>query len=202
MIRDLTPVLAGAAFAFLVGSCAVTAQQPAPLGPIFTIGSEAVCFTPGNNSVPGSDCAALAVSVIGQAKASLDIQAYNFTEPRIGAAIVAAKARGAAVRLIVDKISAHQRGEQVDLCAAAGIPVFVDRRPRIAHNKVMIIDGKTVITGSFNFSVSAQKYNAENMLVISDPDLAADYEADFERRLSVSVPYAPAPAAPESEGGE
>jgi phosphatidylserine/phosphatidylglycerophosphate/cardiolipin synthase-like enzyme len=60
--------------------------------------------------------------------------------------------------------------------------VLIDRRPGIAHNKVMIIDGQHVITGSFNFTESAQKKNAENVLLISnDPKLAQRYAENFSR---------------------
>ena len=54
----------------------------------------------------------------------------------------------------------------------AGIPVLIDAKHAIAHNKVMVIDDQTVITGSFNFTKAAEEHNAENLLVIRDKDLA------------------------------
>ena len=71
----------------------------------------------------------------------------------------------------------------------AGIPVWVDTKVAIAHNKVMVIDGATVITGSFNFTAAAQKSNAENLLVLNDPSLAAEYTANWERRRAASERY-------------
>jgi phosphatidylserine/phosphatidylglycerophosphate/cardiolipin synthase-like enzyme len=56
-----------------------------------------------------------------------------------------------------------------------GIPVKIDAQHAIAHNKVMIIDGETVITGSFNFTKAAEENNAENLLVIPDRKLADRY---------------------------
>jgi phospholipase D len=53
----------------------------------------------------------------------------------------------------------------------------------------MVIDVMTVITGSFNFTAAAQKSNAENLLVIEDGALAAEYKANWERRRAVSVRY-------------
>lgn len=149
------------------------------------------CFTTGNHSTVGSDCAAVAVNEIAHAKATLLVQAYNFTEPRIIAAIIAAHHRGVAVRVIVDKISASQKGEGVDPVHDAGIPVYVDRKPKIAHNKVMIIDGDTVITGSFNWSTNANCCNAENLLIVRSHALAAQYAENFHVRLAVSEPYKP-----------
>ena len=53
----------------------------------------------------------------------------------------------------------------------------------------MVIDGQRIITGSFNFTAAAQKSNAENLLIIDDPALAAEYRANWERRREISEPY-------------
>jgi phosphatidylserine/phosphatidylglycerophosphate/cardiolipin synthase-like enzyme len=176
--------------AFAATLCA-EAEAPAP------IAAADVCFT-----LAGDDCGSFAVAQIDAARRSLLVQAYNFTEPRIVAAIIAASRRGVGVEVIVDKITARQRGEGVDAVATAGIPTFVDRAPRIAHNKVMVIDGETVLTGSFNWSVSAERYNAENLLAVHSTDLARFYTANFARRRAASVTYAPPAAAPMQEDGE
>lgn len=71
-----------------------------------------------------------------------------------------------------------------------GIPLWIDDRVAIAHNKVMIIDNSTVITGSFNFTTSAQKRNAENVLVLRDaPQLAAVYTKDWDWRRGESAAF-------------
>ena len=119
-------------------------------------------------------------------------------------ALKAAHARGVDVEVIVDKSSARvsksgSRYSAATYLTNAGIPVWVDTKVAIAHNKVMVIDGETVITGSFNFTAAAQKSNAENLLVLEDRALAAEYKANWERRRAVSMPYAGAlPAAPAS----
>jgi phosphatidylserine/phosphatidylglycerophosphate/cardiolipin synthase-like enzyme len=72
----------------------------------------------------------------------------------------------------------------------------------ITHNEFMVIDGATVITGSFNFTAAVQSNNAENLLVLGDPALASEYKANWERRRAVSGPYQgplPAAAAVEAE---
>jgi len=153
---------------------------------IADLGRGEVCFTSGNRSAVGADCAALVVDAVAAARTTVLVQAYNFSEPRIIAALIAAARRGVAVTLIVDKETAHERGQGVGAVLAAGIPVYVDRRPRIAHNKVMVIDGGTVLTGSLNFSVSAACCNAENLLVVHSRELAAAYAENFARRKAVS----------------
>ena len=104
--------------------------------------------------------------------------------------------------MIVDKSSARQSTSGSRYSAAtyltnAGIPVWVDTKVAIAHNKVMVIDGQRVITGSFNFTAAAQSRNAENLLVIEDPALAAQYRTNWERRRAVSTQYVEAlPSGP------
>ena len=149
-----------------------------------TIGNTSVCFVPGPE-----DCAQVIVGEIATAQHTLEVQAYNFTEPHIIQAIIDAHGRGVEVKVILDKISPTQKGEGADPVHQAGIPTFIDYRPKIAHNKVMIIDGKTVISGSFNFSTNADLHNAENLLVLREPALAAAYAANFDRRLAVSEIY-------------
>jgi len=70
------------------------------------------------------------------------------------------------------------------------IPVFIDDKHAIAHNKIMIIDNRVVITGSFNFSTAAETKNAENLLVLEDmPDLIRAYRDNFQHHLRHSAPY-------------
>jgi phosphatidylserine/phosphatidylglycerophosphate/cardiolipin synthase-like enzyme len=147
-----------------------------------------VCFT------PGGACTDLIVSEIADAQYSILVQAYSFTSVPILSALKAAHARGVDVEVIVDKTSARQSKSGSRYSAATyltnpGIPVWVDTKVAIAHNKVMVIDWQRVITGSFNFTAAAQKSNAENLLVLDDPALAAEYKANWERRRVASEHY-------------
>ena len=69
----------------------------------------------------------------------------------------------------------------------ADIPVLIDAKHAIAHNKVMIIDGKTVITGSFNFTKAAEEQNAESLVIIKDSSLANKYPTEPAERALVAV---------------
>lgn len=79
------------------------------------------------------------------------------------------------------------------------MPIFTDRQHSIAHNKVIVIDGDTVITGSFNFSAAAENSNAENLIILTGrPKIAAACTKDFEEHLAHSGEYKgvnPTPAA-------
>jgi phosphatidylserine/phosphatidylglycerophosphate/cardiolipin synthase-like enzyme len=96
------------------------------------------------------------------------------TEPRIIAGIIAAHRRGMLITVILDKISPGQKGEGADPVHDAGIATFIDRKPKIAHNKVVVIDQTTVITGSFNFSTNAGCCNADCSGLVGYLDWNAD----------------------------
>lgn len=141
-----------------------------------------VCFT------PGQDCTQLIVNTLDKAKQSIYIQAYSFTSAPIAKALVDAKNRGVDVKVLLDK--SQTRGNSYSsakFLTNEGISPWIDYRPAIAHNKVMVLDQKTVITGSFNFTKAAQKRNAENVLIITDANLAKQYLANWQQRLTQSV---------------
>ena len=145
--------------------------------------SLSVCFT------PGQPCTDEIVHQIISAKKSIYVQAYSFTSLPIAIALVDAAHRGVKVALIADKRGPTERNGQYPLLVA-NIPVSIDRSVRIAHNKVMIIDGQEVITGSFNFTKAAQENNAENVVFIRSSEIAKEYLANWERRQQVSSPAA------------
>lgn len=132
------------------------------------------------------------VNAINGASKQILVQAYGFTDKAILSALSHAKARGVDVRVILDKSNDRSNSNESRYSGAtyminAGVPVWIDFEPAIAHNKVMVIDGQEVITGSFNFTTSAQKRNAENVLILDGvPELARVYAKDWVWRLSKS----------------
>lgn len=74
----------------------------------------------------------------------------------------------------------------MQLLLAADIPLFNDHKVAIAHNKVMILDERTVITGSYNWTEAAETRNAENVLILESPELAKLYQTNWEERRRVS----------------
>jgi phosphatidylserine/phosphatidylglycerophosphate/cardiolipin synthase-like enzyme len=140
-----------------------------------------VCFTPGQN------CTAEITDVIDAAKQSIFVQAYSFTSAPIATHLVAAKKRGVKVNVILDKSQKTQRYSAFRFLVNQHIPCWIDYKPAIAHNKIMIIDEKEVITGSFNFTQAAQNRNAENLLIIYDKTLATIYLKNWNRRRAFSM---------------
>jgi phosphatidylserine/phosphatidylglycerophosphate/cardiolipin synthase-like enzyme len=123
------------------------------------------------------------------AKSNVLVQAYSFTSAPIAKALVDAKKRGVDVQVVLDKSQRTEQYTSATFLANEGVPVFIDDSHRIAHNKVMVIDGETVITGSFNFTKSAEEANAENLLIIKDPLLAQKYAANWQAHRAHSQGY-------------
>lgn len=139
------------------------------------------CFTPSEN------CTGEIVTAIDKAKKSVYVQAYSFTSEPIAQALVDANKRGVDVKVLLDKSQVKAKYSEITYLEDQSVWTKIDYKPAIAHNKVMVIDNKTVITGSFNFTDAAQYKNAENLLIIQDPGLAEEYAQNWQKRADVSV---------------
>jgi phosphatidylserine/phosphatidylglycerophosphate/cardiolipin synthase-like enzyme len=129
------------------------------------------------------------VDALDAAKSTVLVQAYSFTSAPIAKALVEAHDRGVDVQVILDRKETGAKYSSADFVAHAGISTLIDGKHAIAHNKVMIIDGVAVITGSFNFTTAAERQNAENLLVIHDPTLAARYTENWRDHAAHSTHY-------------
>ena len=138
---------------------------------------------------PHGGCTEHIVKAIGSAKRSILVQAYSFTSQPIAEALVEAQQRGVKVEVIVDKSQLAERHSVMGVLLKAGVPVAIDASHAIAHNKVIVIDGETVLTGSFNFTESAEERNAENLLQVQDQALAVQYAANWQKHRVHSSPY-------------
>ena len=143
-----------------------------------------MCFS------PNGGCTRAIVNAIAAANKQILVQAYEMTSPQIKSALVAARKRGVQVSAIFDPSAVNERNTMVGELSAGGVTVFIDsaHSPGLAHNKVMVIDQAIVITGSFNFTRAAETRNAENLLVVRDPALAASYAKNFSNHLAHSSP--------------
>jgi phosphatidylserine/phosphatidylglycerophosphate/cardiolipin synthase-like enzyme len=138
---------------------------------------------------PKGGCTEKIVAELGAAQSRVLVQAYSFTSAPIADALVAAARRGVQTQVILDKSQETEKYSSADFLIHSGIPTRIDPVHDIAHNKIMIIDDRTVITGSFNFTRAAEEHNAENMLVIRDPQLAERYTSNWYLHAGHSVPY-------------
>jgi phospholipase D len=121
-----------------------------------------LCFT------PPSGCGKVIADLISKANESIYVQAYGITSTEIANELISAHGRGVKVRVLLDKSNLQDRYSKMKLLQEAGIDV-------IAHNKVIIIDLQKVITGSFNFTKSADSRNTENVIIVNDREIAERY---------------------------
>jgi phosphatidylserine/phosphatidylglycerophosphate/cardiolipin synthase-like enzyme len=129
---------------------------------------------------PKGGCEAAILKEIKAARREILVQAYSFTADPLTLALVEAKKRGANVEVILDKSNETERYSELHVFLEHGLAPLVDAHHAIAHNKIMIIDKKTVVTGSFNFTNQAENENAENLLIIKgQPELAQAYRQNF-----------------------
>jgi len=146
--------------------------------------SPKVCFSPQGH------CASIILDEIGRAQHSIRVQAYSFTSRDIADALIAAGKRGVDVAVIVDKSQTSERYSVLNDLRDANLPLFVDYCCAIAHNKVMIVDEHRIITGSYNFTKAAESKNAENLLLLDDPDLARSYIENWNRHRAGAEKFA------------
>ena len=138
---------------------------------------------------PEGGCTEAVVREVGKARSTLRVQAYSFTSAPIAKALVDAHRRGVKVEVLLDKSQRRERYTAADFLVHAGVPTYIDSRHAIAHDKVMVVDGKTVLTGSFNFTKAAEESNAENLLVLRDEALAAKYVGNWVRHRAHAKRY-------------
>lgn len=177
---------------YLIGKQDTLVPQPLPA---HTIAEQAIKV----QFSPNGECLSLIKEAINLANHQILVQAYSFTSAEIAEALVRAYKTGIKVKILVDRSQLTAKGSQVQYVKKKGIAVSVDNvsdakkkkdkaMGGIAHNKVMIIDDRHVLTGSFNWSVAAATRNAENLLLITDKQINQLYTNNWHTRAKYAQP--------------
>jgi phosphatidylserine/phosphatidylglycerophosphate/cardiolipin synthase-like enzyme len=141
---------------------------------------------------PEDKVASRLIPLIENARQSIRFMAFSFTHDALGAAVLARAKAGLDVQGIFETRGSETQYSQLPPLFCAGVPVRQDGNPATFHHKVFIIDGQTIVTGSYNFSNNADEGNNENALILTNRDLAAQYFQEFERRWAESKEPTPA----------
>lgn len=154
---------------------------------------------------PWDDAEGAILRAMQGARKVIYVQAFLFTSRTLARALIEAKMRGIAVEVMVDR-EQTERGEnsQVPQLAAAGIPVALEVRYAAAHNKIILVDpadaAGAVVTGSYNYTYSAQARNAENVVILrGNPAVASAYLANWKRHRAGAVSYERSKSPPDAE---
>ncbi len=141
-----------------------------------------VCFSRTMN------CAQKIVSLIDSANRSVFVAVYSFTRDDIADALIRARERGLDVRVVVERERAFERGSEYLRLRGAGVDIRLDANSDLMHHKFMVIDGIIVVTGSYNFSVSAEDSNDENIVVLIGGEIAELFSSEFMRVWAAAQP--------------
>ena len=159
-------------------------------------GSDSIGATPHPQVMVGADLVEIYFSpddgvsehilkLINSASKSIYLMAYSFTSDELGSAIIRKAGEGIAVEGVMDDGQIiSNTGTEFDNFSQAGIKIYRAGVNGLMHNKVIIIDGNIVITGSYNFSSSAEVTNDENVLVIHSQEIAEKYLREYQRIIS------------------
>lgn len=123
------------------------------------------------------------VRAIQDSRKTIDIAVYNFTASALAEALYAAQARGVRIRVLVDREMAETGGSGVRGLRLNGIPVRSLGVPEqsLMHHKFAVFDERLVVTGSYNWTNSAEHANYENLVVLEEPTVAARFQEEFHR---------------------
>jgi len=151
---------------------------------------------------PKGGCTEVIVEELKKARREVLVLAYSFTSRPVAQALVDAKLRGVNVEVVLDHSNEKEKYTDLPFFLEQGLHPVIDAQHPIAHNKVMIIDGHTIVTGSFNFTNQAEHENAENLLIIKHHrELAKAYRNNFlEHKGHCQPATKPNPAA-QAHGG-
>jgi cardiolipin hydrolase len=130
---------------------------------------------------PGEDCLNAITSGLRAAIKTLDVCVFTISDDRITEALMERHRRGIKVRILTDNEKLFDAGSDIERMHRAGITVRVDMTEYHMHHKFAVIDGRTAITGSYNWTRSAAAYNEENLLVTDDMSIVQRYIEEFEK---------------------
>ena len=138
---------------------------------------------------PDDGVAKRILELVNGAKESIYFLAYTFTSQDIGAEIIEREQGGVKVSGVMDNDQiSSSAGTEYDLFRQAGLDVRKDGIDGLMHHKVIIIDRKIAITGSYNFTKSAETSNDENVVIIFSQDVAAQYLQEFQKVYEQAQP--------------
>jgi phosphatidylserine/phosphatidylglycerophosphate/cardiolipin synthase-like enzyme len=130
---------------------------------------------------PGEECPRTIGRLLARASRRADVCVFTITDDRLADALLDAHRRGVAVRIITDDAKVEDLGSDVERFEREGLAVRVDRSPFHMHHKFAIVDGGTLLTGSYNWTRGAARDNEENLIVTDDARLLAAFTTRFDR---------------------
>ena len=136
---------------------------------------------------PNGQIKARIVGEINNARNSVDIAVFNITSYGIKAALTKALKRGVQIRFIADLGESENERSVIGSLIEDGVKIKLLKgkgKNGLMHHKFAIFDGQLLLTGSYNWTETAEHYNYENALFLDDKSLVKGYQDEFERLWS------------------
>lgn len=130
---------------------------------------------------PDGGCEIAIVYAINSANKTVDVALYSFTSRPIAQALTEAKQRGVSIRVLLDDGQNKSRYSKKIFLINNSIPLRTDFSGALMHHKFAVIDSNLLITGSYNWTASANNKNFENLLIINSTELSNTYLKEFQR---------------------
>ncbi len=137
---------------------------------------------------PDDGVARRLIELIAGARMEVAVLAFTFTSDPLAEALLEAAGRGVSVRAVFERDQAEAAGSDVRRLQQAGLDVRLDNSQGTLHHKLLLIDGRIIATGSYNFTRSAEQANDENLVILDDPAAAALLQAEFKRLYNAGSP--------------
>ncbi|HKJ28229.1 MAG TPA: phospholipase D-like domain-containing protein [Anaerolineales bacterium] len=131
---------------------------------------------------PEDEVGTYLAELLGRAQSEIRFMAFSFTHDDMGGTMLSRSRAGVDVSGIFEVRGSETEYSELPALYCEGLPVRQDGNPRTFHHKVLVIDRQIVVTGSFNFSASADEGNDENVIIINNAEIAAEYLKEFDRR--------------------
>lgn len=141
---------------------------------------------------PEDDVLNRIIPMVGNAQSSIRFMAFSFTDYPLAKTMIDRFAAGVSVAGVYEKTGSETEGAELRTFFCARVPVRQDGNPRFLHHKVIVVDQRLVISGSFNFSNNATDNNDENVIILDSPEIAALFLQEFDRVWSIATDPDPA----------
>jgi len=138
---------------------------------------------------PGDTCRNSITKQISAARKDLLVCVFTISDDIITESIIAAHRRGVAIRLITDNEKSFDMGSDINQLAREGISLRMDTSPNHMHHKFMVLDQHSVVTGSYNWTRGAARFNHENIIVTKDPTTVQAFTREFDKLWPTMKPY-------------
>jgi mitochondrial cardiolipin hydrolase len=138
---------------------------------------------------PGEESRNAIIKRIGGAVNQINICVFTISDDRITDAIITAHKKGVKIKIITDNDKSWDEGSDIKQLARAGVSIKMDSTPNHMHHKFMVVDNKSLLTGSYNWTVSAMRYNHENILITEEAGVVRSFLKEFENLWRQMVDY-------------